>query len=159
MLILQCYCSPCHPIIMLLRRRVTWRPLLVGTEMPLLRGCDLMTVIHAVMMMREGEDVPAWLMIHAAVCLQARGSCLHCPRKTLTGGTPTWCKLTLFFFLLKLRVFLPHRLPSPRIGAHDPLTLASPAGSSRTARATCGAAPRPRRSRVRARQMKRTACL
>lgn len=98
MLILQCYCSPCHPIIMLLRRRVTWRPLLVGTEMPLLRGCDLMTVIHAVMMMREGEDVPAWLMIHAAVCLQARGSCLHCPRKTLTGGTPTWCKLTLLFF-------------------------------------------------------------
>lgn len=50
---------------MSLRRRVTWRPLPVRTEMLLLRGCDLMTVIHAVMMMREREDVPMWLMIYA----------------------------------------------------------------------------------------------
>lgn len=37
---------------------------------------------------------PGWLMIHVELCLQARESCLRCLRKTLTGGMPTWCKLT-----------------------------------------------------------------
>lgn len=66
---MRCYCSPYRPVIMSLRHRVTWRPLPVGTEMLLLSGCDLMTVIRGVMMMREREDVPTWLMIYAlCVC-------------------------------------------------------------------------------------------
>lgn len=64
---------------------------------------------------------PPRLMIHVDVSLQARGSCLRCLRKTLTGGMPTWCKLTWCFFFC-FRTFVTAGLP---VFAHDPLTSAS----------------------------------
>lgn len=45
-----------------------------------------------------------WLMIYVALRLQAQGSCLPCRRKTLTGGTPTWCKLTRVCVFIDARV-------------------------------------------------------
>lgn len=60
---------------------------------------DVITVIHVVMMRRRKRmclGVPGWVMICVDVSLQARESCLHCRRKTRTGGTPTWCRLTRF---------------------------------------------------------------
>lgn len=83
---------------------------------------------------------PGWLMIHVELCLQARGSCLRCLRKTLTGGMPTWCKLThvCVFFGAQFLII-----------AHNFNFTFCCAGSSRTAQATCGVALQPKQSRVR----------
>lgn len=51
--------------------------------------CAVITVICPVMTM---ERKRTRVMTCAAVSPQAQGSCPRCPRKTLTGGTPTWCK-------------------------------------------------------------------
>lgn len=50
--------------------------------------------------------VPRWLMIHVELCLQARGSCLRCLRKTLTGGMPTWCKLTCVYVFIEAQFLI-----------------------------------------------------
>lgn len=65
-----------------------------------------------------------WLMIHVELCLQARGSCLRCLRKTRTGGMPTWCKLTHVYVLIEAQfLIITHNLNLTLVVQVHPILL------------------------------------
>lgn len=67
---------------------------------------------------------PRWLMIHVVLCLQAQGSCLRCLRKTLTGGMPTWCKLThVYVFIEAQLLIITHNLNLTLVMQVHPILL------------------------------------